>query len=524
MRVTIGVKIIAAFGLSLAFVVARGAISYSITAQFIDKVHWVDHTQSVLENLEGILSGISDFESGLREYSLTREPRYINTNLAAQKKVVRCLKEIRTLTGDNPLQQKNLDVLEPLVETALSAINLQIVKEQDMANTRDLVRKIRSTVVEMQGIGHTLLTDRDKESQSSQKAEVYIGIIGTALVALVLSLAGFMLYRSITRPLAAFRQFVLLVGDGDLTQRAIVSSSDEMGDLAQSLNRMVENLKNVANGTRDVAQQLNDATVEILASTRQQSASTTEQAAAVQQTNTTMQELSQSGVQISERAKQVAGIAEATRTASSAGMEAVQNSTRTMETIREQAEAVAENIVMLSERTQAVGDIIASVNDIAEQSHLLSLNAAIEAAAAGEHGRTFSVVAAEIKNLADRSKEATVQVRSILGQIQKGINSSVMLTEEAVRRVESGKHQSDTAARTIRELTESVDQSVQAFQQIVAGTNQQQIGFEQVALAIRDIGGASQQTASSVRQLEGASAHLTTLAKQLRTAMERYRT
>jgi len=245
---------------------------------------------------------------------------------------------------------------------------------------------------------------------------------------------------------------------------------------------------------------------------------------AVQQTNATMQELSQSGVQISERAKQVAAIAEATSTASAAGMDAVQNASRTMETIREQAEAAAENVVILSERTQAVGEIIATVNDIAEQSHLLSLNAAIEAAAAGEHGRTFSVVAAEIKNLADRSKEATVQVRSILGQIQKGITSSVMLTEEAVRRVEAGKQQSDTAARTIRELTESVDQSVQAFQQIVAGTNQQQIGFEQVAVAIRGIGEASQQTASSVRQLEGSSAHLTTLGKQLWTAMESYRT
>src|SRR5206468_8142790 len=136
---------------------------------------------------------------------------------------------------------------------------------------------------------------------------------------------------------------------------------------------------------------------------------------------------------------------------STVGMQAVQNTTLTMEKIRQQAEAVAENVVVLSERTQAVGEIIATVNDIAEQSHLLSLNAAIEAAAAGEHGRTFSVVAAEIKNLAGQSKEATVQVKSILGAIQKGINSSVMLTEEAVKRVDLGKQQADLAASTIHE-------------------------------------------------------------------------
>jgi methyl-accepting chemotaxis protein len=236
-----------------------------------------------------------------------------------------------------------------------------------------------------------------------------------------------------------------------------------------------------------------------------------------------MEEVTQSGAQISERAKLVAASAEATSAASMAGLQAVQNSTRIMEGIREQAEAVAENVVMLSEKTQAIGEIIATVNDIAEQSHLLALNAAIEAAAAGEHGRSFSVIASEVKNLADQSREATVQVRSILGEIQKGINRSVMLTEEAVKRVESGKQQSDVADRTIREMTENIQQSVQAFQQIVAGSNQQQIGFVQVMQAIRDIGQATQQTAASTRQLEKAAVNLTALAQQLQKAVAIYR-
>ena len=176
-----------------------------------------------------------------------------------------------------------------------------------------------------------------------------------------------------------------------------------------------------------------------------------------------------------------------------------------MENIRVQAEAVAENVVSLSEKTQAIGEIISTVNDLAEQSHLLALNAAIEAAAAGEHGRSFSVIASEVKNLADQSRDATVQVRVILGDIQKGINSSVMLTEEAVKRVESGKQQADVASTTIRTMAESIQQSVQAFQQIVAGSNQQQIGFNQVTQAVRDIGQASQQTAASTQQMEKAA-------------------
>ncbi len=334
---------------------------------------------------------------------------------------------------------------------------------------------------------------------------------------------GTLIQRSITRPLGEFVQFVGQVGQGDLTQQAAASRSDEIGDLGQSLNQMVTGLKDVASQTRQAAENLSTATAEILASAQQQAASTGEQAAAVQQSTATMSEISQSGAQISERAKQVAAAAEATSTASAVGQQAVESTSRIMVTIREQAEAVAENVVTLSEKTQAIGEIISTVTDIAEQSHLLALNAAIEAAAAGEYGRSFSVVASEIKNLADQSKEATVQVRSILGDIQKGINGSVMLTEEAVKRADSGRQQADIADRTIRQLTDNIQQSIQAFQQIVAGTNQQQIGFEQVTLAVKNIGQASDQTAASTRQLEKAAANVNALTHQLRKAVERYR-
>jgi methyl-accepting chemotaxis protein len=336
-------------------------------------------------------------------------------------------------------------------------------------------------------------------------------------------LSSVVIQRSITAPLKTFMEFVGRIGQGDLTGQAQARRRDELGDLGASLNEMVSGLRDVASQTRQATENLNAATAEILASTQQQAASTSEQATAVQQTTATIAEISQAAAQISDRARQVAAAAEATSAAGNSGLQAVQNTTRTMEAIREQAEAVAENVLTLSEKTQSVGEIIATVNDVAEQSHLLALNAAIEAAAAGEHGRTFSVVASEIKNLADQSKEATVQVRSILGEIQKGINSSVMLTEEAVKRSESGKQQADVADRTIRQLTESVQQSVQAFQQIVAGANQQQIGFDQVAQAVRSIGQASDQTAGSTKQLERAAANVNALAQQLSKAVERYR-
>jgi methyl-accepting chemotaxis protein len=533
MRITVGTKIGVTFGLCLTIMISIGVASFRSTTHLIDATNLVAHTYEVLDNLQAIPAHVMEAESDVRGYLITGQERYLGPVEGEQKAAHEALKRTRTLTVDNPSQQRRLDVLDPLLEARLGLMREMVETRrsrganaavQDLITDKanDLTRRIQAEIADMREVETELLRVRTDETKSKAAATITSNTGGTRFGVLLCAVAGFLLYRAITRPLAAFRQFVAKVGEGDLTQLSVISSSDELGDLSQSLNRMVAGLKDVASQTRAVVEHLNSSTSEILASARQQAASTGEQAAAVQQTNVTMQELSQSGVQISERAKQVSTIAQTTSKASTAGMDAIQSTNRTMEAIRDQAEAVAQNVVTLSERTQAVGEIIATVNDLAEQAHLLSLNAAIEAAAAGEHGRTFSVVASEIKNLADRSKDATIQIRSLLGEIQKGINNSVMLTEEAVKRVESGKLQADVTARTIRELTEGVEQSVQAFQQIVAGTNQQQIGFEQVTLAIRDIGQASEQTAASVHQLEGASAHLTTLGQQLRTAVERY--
>jgi methyl-accepting chemotaxis protein len=341
-----------------------------------------------------------------------------------------------------------------------------------------------------------------------------LSIIGGLLVSVIIAIAlAFFIRRSIIGPLSAFMTFVEQVGRGDLTRRTAAGSRDEIGQLGAAMNTMVDGLKALAKQSREATENLNAATAEIRASTQEQAASVEEQLAAVQETAATVDEITHSGAQIGKRAQEVIASAQAT----------AQTSSEAMDAIRDQAEAVAENIVALSEKTQAIGDIITTVNDLSERSHLLALNAAIEAAAAGENGKSFAVVASEMKLLADQAKSATGQVRSILGDIQRGINSSVMLTEEAVKRAAAGKDRIDTTQRTITEITGRVQEGVQTFQQIVAATNQQQLGIEQVMGALQNIRQASQQTAAGTRQLDQAAANLSGLSQQLLGIADRYR-
>lgn len=343
------------------------------------------------------------------------------------------------------------------------------------------------------------------------------GILIGSFVALVLS-------RQIVDAVRTLADRARQISEGDLRGAKIASrSADELGQLADGFDVMLGGLRDLTGQILSVSENVNSATAQISSSTRQQAASTREQAATVQEITSTMQEISQAGAQIVAKAKEVAAVAEQASATSTSGLEAVKDTNRTMEAIREQVEEVAENIVALSEKTQAVGEIITTVNEIAERSNLLALNATIEAAEAGQDGNRFSVVAAEMKNLADQAKECTIHVRKILGEIQKAINTSVMLTEEAVKRVESGKRQADVSESVIRQISSTTEESIQAFQQIIGATNQQQIGLEQVARGMQDIDQAAQQTATGTGQLEQAVVSLSALSKQLRTAVASYK-
>nr|WP_246408251.1 methyl-accepting chemotaxis protein [Microvirga lupini] len=418
------------------------------------------------------------------------------------------LRQLRTASERQFAELQTADLPTILrTQTSLNANRGEWVKTLNEA---------REVLVTANSIGQSQASEIYQESRTS----IIVAIAGTALLSLIIS---YLLRSSIITPLNAFMGFVERIGRGELGGQMAVTGKDEIGHLGSTLNSMVEGLRQLARQSREATENLNAAAAEIRASTQEQAASVEEQLAAVQETAATVDEITHSGAQIGKRAQEVIASAQAAAQTSMAGLQAVEDTARAMDAIREQAEAVAENIVALSEKTQAVGEIITSVNDISERTHLLALNAAIEAAAAGENGRSFAVVASEMKTLADQAKDATTQVRSILGDIQRGINSSVMLTEEAVKRVTAGKERTDITQQTITGISGQIQESVQTFQQIVASTNQQQLGIEQVMGALQNIRQASQQTAAGTRQLDTAAANLSQLSQQLLGLAERYR-
>lgn len=371
-----------------------------------------------------------------------------------------------------------------------------------------------------------VLANRSREEvvRAQERAGVAIIAFGGVLVS-VIGITLFLTVRSVTRPLATLREGTAIVGAGNLDHRLGITTQDEIGDLSRAFDQMTEQLQATTlsrDELADGARILISSASEILAFTTQVAAGSAQTATAVNQTSTTVEEVKQTAQVSTDKARQVSETAQQTAQVAQRGRQSMGASIEAMQRIQEQMASIAESIVRLSEQSQTIGEIIATVNDLAEQSNLLAVNAAIEAAKAGEQGKGFAVVAQEVKSLAAQSKQATAQVRAILGEIQKATTAAVLAAEQGNQAVEAGVKRSGEVGEMIEILAGNIEEAAQAATQIAASAQQQLVGMDQVALAMENIKQASVQNVASTKQAESAARNLHSLGQRLKQLVDRY--
>lgn len=383
--------------------------------------------------------------------------------------------------------------------------------------------RLRSIALDLDNITNQRSEQAVAQSTESARQSRYIIIVISLLALGITVVIIAVLNNAIARPLSEIAQAAEQVATGDLTvQTPYNDRRDEVGTLAQTFRRMITSLSAINREILEGVNVLASSASEIMASTTQMAAGAAEAATAVSQTTTTVEEVKQTAQLSSQKAKYVSDSAHRAAQISVNGKIAVEESIAGMSRIKDQMGSIAESIVRLSEQGQAISEIITTVNNLAEQSNLLAVNAAIEAAKAGEHGKGFAVVAQEVKNLADQSKQATAQIRTILNDIQRATNAAVLATEQGTKAVESGVKQSTEAGKSIQQLTESITESSQAATQIAASSQQQSVGMDQVVLAMDNIKQASAQNAASTKQAETAARGLYDLGQKLKQIVEKF--
>jgi len=577
MKWTVGAKIGGGFTLAVLCLLIICLCSYICTRKLIENNGAVAHTHQVLEDLEGVQSVLKDAETGQRGYIITGEPKYLEPFNPAEEKIKQYIQELRQMTEDNPHQKPLLDELEAMARAKFDELKQTIALRKDKTDEsfhaaqqvvlndtgKVAMDNMRTTIAAMEDEERKLLKDRNATAESSAAFTNYVILIGGPLAAVTLAVVGYLITRNISRPLGRITVAADQIATGDLSVKLDADDrTDEVGVLSRTFVRMsaalqtmatvaeriaagdlkvevspqsdkdvlgtafatmTQNLRQIMADLAEGANVLGSASAQIVASTTELAAGSVQTASAVTETTSTVEEVRQTSQISSEKAKYVSESAQRAAAISESGTKTTDEAIEGMGRIRQQMSAIADSMIRLSEQTQAIGQIIATVDDLSQQSNLLAVNASIEAAKAGEQGKGFAVVAQEVRSLAAQSKGATTQVRTILSDIQKATAAAAMATEQGTKAVEAGVKQSGEAGDSILKLAAGVNEAAEAAGQIAASSEQQLAGMQQVATAMESIKQASTQNVDSAKQLETAARNLERVGQRLTEMVGRYK-
>jgi methyl-accepting chemotaxis protein WspA len=374
-----------------------------------------------------------------------------------------------------------------------------------------------------------LVDENDQQSQSSVEhiqhsiITAEIALLSVLLVAFVAALfTGTFLLRSITRPMTVVVATLDAMRSGDLTQRLSLARSDEFAVLESGFNRMAEELTTLVGHAQKSSIQVAMSVSEIAATSKEQQASASETAATTTEIGATSREIHATARDLVRTMSEVSSVSDQTADLANAGQGGLTRMEQTMDQVMAAAGAVNAKLAILNEKASNINQVVATITKVADQTNLLSLNAAIEAEKAGEYGRGFAVVATEIRRLADQTSVATYDIEQTVKEIQSAVSAGVMGMDKFSEEVRRGMGEVQQVGGQLSQVIHQVQTLAPRFQLVNEGMQAQATGAEQITQALTQLSEAAQQTVESLRQSSQTIDDLTLVANGLRTGVSRF--
>lgn len=385
----------------------------------------------------------------------------------------------------------------------------------------------------------TLTAELEKRSkQTESSSNKLLATILTLLGLLALVIVAFIWIFGSRQAKTIDSAVMMLENDGQANQMAVLNLLDEMGDLADgdltvraevrenitgaiadSINYTIDSLRDLVTGINRASEQVNTATGQAQATSVGLLSAAEKQSAQITETTEAVSNMTRSILQVSSNASQASQVAQRSLQAATVGSQAVQNTIAGMNGIREQIQETSKRIKRLGESSQEIGEIVELISDITEQTNILALNAAIQAASAGEAGRGFTVVAEEVQRLAERSSEATKQIGAIVKTIQTDTNSAVAAMEKSTEGVVEGARLSDAAGKALTEIETVSNSLARLIQSISSATEAQTEVASTVTKNMQQIQEITSQTTEGTKLTADSVGQLTKLAEELRDSV-----
>jgi methyl-accepting chemotaxis protein WspA len=362
--------------------------------------------------------------------------------------------------------------------------------------------------------------NQEHNSIDAIKREMVVGFLIAVSIAL---LSGYLLLRSITRPLNRLLEAMDVVRPGDFTARIKEISADEFGILARGFDRMANEVMALVGSVQKSGIQVSTSMNEIAATSKQQQATATEIAATTTEVGATSKEISATSKDLVSTMNELSAVAEQTAVLAGDGQVGLVRMEGTMRQVMEAAGSINAKLGMLNEKAGNINQVVATITRVADQTNLLSLNAAIEAEKAGEYGRGFGVVASEIRRLADQTAVATYDIEQMVKEIESAVSAGVMGMDKFSEEVRRGMQEVQQVGGQFAQIIHQVQTLVPRFESVSEGMQAQAVGAEQISDALVQLTEAAQQTVESLRQSTLAIDDLNEVSGTLRNSVSRFK-
>ncbi len=359
-----------------------------------------------------------------------------------------------------------------------------------------------------------------KQSVNSAETRMLLSL-GLAIVAAII--CGILLMRAIANPMRAIVKTLEATGGGDLTGRLTLARKDEFNAIETGFNGMVDELTGLVGKTQRSAVQVATSVTEIAATSKQQQATASEVAATTTEIGVTSREISATSRELVRTMAEVSGAAEQTAALAGSGQVGLARMEDTMRNVVGAAGSVNAKLAILNEKAGNITQVVTTITKVADQTNLLSLNAAIEAEKAGEYGRGFVVVATEIRRLADQTAVATYDIEQMVREIQSSVSAGVMGMDKFSEEVRRGMADMQQVGDQLSQIIQQVQTLAPRVQMVNEGMQAQATGAEQINQALQQLSDAAQQTVESLRQSTLAIEELTLVANDLRSGVSRFK-
>ena len=349
-------------------------------------------------------------------------------------------------------------------------------------------------------------------------------VIGFVIAAVAAAIAiAVLITRSIVTPLRRMIEITGGVSRGDFTRRMGLRRTDEFGTLAEGFDHMSEALTRLVSQVQDSSQKVNTSVMQIAGTAQQQQATATEIAATTTEIGATSREISATSKELVKTMNQVADVADESAQLAGSGQAGLAHMEDTMRQVMDAAASINAKLAVLNEKAGNINRVVTTITKVADQTNLLSLNAAIEAEKAGEYGRGFAVVATEIRRLADQTAVATYDIEQMVKDIQSAVAAGVMGMDKFSEEVRQGIQQVREVGGQLSQIIQQVQALAPRVESVNEGMQAQSTGAEQISHALTQLTEAAQQTVESLSQSNRAIGELNEVAKGLRDGISRFR-